>query len=249
MTTADTGGSQPGSPTGMGGPGPGEGSTTRMTSAGTGRSATEPRVDAGVNELNEMTIGRTDDPENPFGAQAFRSRASVWDWIAEPIWASGHEPRQQAGHMIAVDPPVRFLILALASKGPSTHAPTPRTGALWSRRPRIAVARFYENGLRSPDNLRPLVIFQSYLRSIATPSQRDVSERIFLAGVSRFVDILARSKILPWNIVAAQRRCQHGEPPTRRPGQRNLTEGSAAMSRTPVNHFTPTTRELQVADG
>jgi hypothetical protein len=30
-------------------------------------------------------------------------------------------PRQQAGHMIAIDPPVRILFEALASKGPSTH--------------------------------------------------------------------------------------------------------------------------------
>jgi hypothetical protein len=78
-----------------------------------------------------MTIGRTDDPENPFGAQAFQSRPSVWDWIADPIWASGHEPRQQAVHMIAVDPPVRILTLPLASKGPSTHAPTPYRANAW----------------------------------------------------------------------------------------------------------------------
>jgi hypothetical protein len=82
------------------------------------------RVDAGVRELNEMTIGRTDDPENPFGAQAFQSRRSVWDWIADPIWASAHEPRKQAEHMIAVDPPVILLNFPLASEGPSTHAPT-----------------------------------------------------------------------------------------------------------------------------
>jgi hypothetical protein len=81
------------------------------------------RVDAGVKELNEMTIGRTDDPEIPLPAKAFRSRKGVWDWIADPIWASGHEPHKQAGHMIAVDPPVIIiLIFPLASEGPSTHA-------------------------------------------------------------------------------------------------------------------------------
>ena len=32
-------------------------------------------------------------------------------------------PRQQAGHMIAIDPPVRILIYALASEGPSTQGP------------------------------------------------------------------------------------------------------------------------------
>jgi hypothetical protein len=75
-----------------------------------------------VKELNEMTIGRTDDPENPFGAQAFQSRPSVWDWIADPIWASGHEPRRQAVHMIAVDPPVRILTLLLHPRGRSLIA-------------------------------------------------------------------------------------------------------------------------------
>jgi hypothetical protein len=58
-----------------------------------------------VKERNEMTIGRTDDPENPMRAMASRSRKTVWDWIANPIWASGHAPRQQAEHMIAVDHP------------------------------------------------------------------------------------------------------------------------------------------------
>jgi hypothetical protein len=33
----------------------------------------EPRVDGGVKEHNEMTIGSTDDPENPVGAQAFEA--------------------------------------------------------------------------------------------------------------------------------------------------------------------------------
>jgi hypothetical protein len=29
------------------------------------------------------------------------------------------------GHMIAIDPPIRLLVISLASKRPSTHAPTP----------------------------------------------------------------------------------------------------------------------------
>ena len=47
-------------------------------------------VDAGVKELNEMTIGRTDDPDNPFGAQAFKAAFVFGLRIADPIWASGH---------------------------------------------------------------------------------------------------------------------------------------------------------------
>jgi hypothetical protein len=49
-----------------------------------------PRVDAGLEELSEMTIGRTDDPENPILATAGQpGRVIAWGWIAEPIWASG----------------------------------------------------------------------------------------------------------------------------------------------------------------
>src|SRR5215211_4049532 len=68
-----------------------------------------------------MTIGRTDDPKNPISVTASRSRRTVWDWIADPIWASGHGPRQQAGHMNAVDHPVRSLANALEPEGSSTH--------------------------------------------------------------------------------------------------------------------------------
>ena len=95
---------------------------TRETVQRQSANRTGPCVDAGVTELSEMTIGRTDDPENPILATAGQpGRVIVWGWIAEPIWASGHGPRQQAGHMLAVDPPVKILVDALEPKGPSTH--------------------------------------------------------------------------------------------------------------------------------
>jgi len=40
------------------------------------RRLPEPCVDAGVKELNVMTIGRTDDPENPLVATAFEVAAA-----------------------------------------------------------------------------------------------------------------------------------------------------------------------------
>ena len=65
-----------------------------MTRETVGRQSAQPpgpRVDAGEQELSEMTIGRTDDPENPLLATAGQpGRVIVWGWIAEPIWASGH---------------------------------------------------------------------------------------------------------------------------------------------------------------
>src|SRR3954463_5334913 len=92
----------------------------RVTSNARGRQARSiplPRVDAGVKERNEMTIGRTDDPENPVSVTASRSRRTVWDWIANPIWASGHAPRQQAEHMNAVDHPSEFSQTLLNPRG------------------------------------------------------------------------------------------------------------------------------------
>src|SRR5882724_8325343 len=70
-----------------------------------------------------MTIGRTDEPGTPLIATAHRCRPFVWGWFADPIWASGHMPRQQAGHMTALEPVVGFCCPPpLASEGPSTHA-------------------------------------------------------------------------------------------------------------------------------
>src|SRR4249920_400727 len=55
----------------------------------------EPRVDAGMKELNEMTIGRTDDPANPFGAPAFEA-AEVFGFGSRiPSGPAVMEPRPQ----------------------------------------------------------------------------------------------------------------------------------------------------------
>src|SRR5208283_3698335 len=97
---------------------------TRVTADRQQPVTSEPRVDAGVKELNEMTIGRTDDPENPLGATACEA-ASVFGTGSRTLSGPAvMAPRRQAGHMIAIDPPVRLLIFPLASKRPSTHAPT-----------------------------------------------------------------------------------------------------------------------------
>ena len=48
-------------------------------------------------------------------------RLIFWDRIANSIWPSGSDPRQQAEHMIAVDPRIKILFEALEPKGPSTH--------------------------------------------------------------------------------------------------------------------------------
>jgi hypothetical protein len=58
-------------------------------------------------------------------------------------------PRQQAGHMLAIDPPVIILFEALASEGPSTHTLS-RIGDL----PAAAIARVKRipksSGVREP---------------------------------------------------------------------------------------------------
>jgi len=97
-----------------------------MTRATAGRQSSKTartRVDAGVKELNEMTIGRTDDPDNPFRTTAFEAALLLGAGSRTPSGPAVMMPRQQAGHMIAIDPPVRILIEALESKGPSTQDP------------------------------------------------------------------------------------------------------------------------------
>src|SRR5271166_6372789 len=95
---------------------------TRVTADRQQPVTPEPRVDAGVKELNEMTIGRTDDPENPRVATACEAASMFGTGSQTPSGPAVMAPRRQAGHMIAIDPPVRILASSLASKGPSTHA-------------------------------------------------------------------------------------------------------------------------------
>src|SRR5271157_54522 len=71
-----------------------------------GRAA-NPRVDAGVKELNEMTIGRTEDPENPSLAPAFVAASLFGAGPRNPSGPADMVPRQQAGHMHAIDHPSR----------------------------------------------------------------------------------------------------------------------------------------------
>jgi hypothetical protein len=89
--------------------------------AGVCRSSPYTRVDAGMKELNEMTIGRTDDPENPISVPAFEAAKLFGAGSRTPSGPADMMPRQQAGHMLAIDPHVRILNQALASEGPSTH--------------------------------------------------------------------------------------------------------------------------------
>jgi hypothetical protein len=66
-------------------------------------------VDAGVQELTEMTIGRIDDPENPLKPVAIEVVGLFGIGSRIPSGPAVIVPRQQAEHMIAIDPPVRIL--------------------------------------------------------------------------------------------------------------------------------------------
>ena len=88
---------------------------------GHSRVPPEPRVDAGVQELTEMTIGRIDGPECPLEPVALEAIGLFGSGSRIPFGPAVLVPRQHAGHMIAIDPPVRILFEALEPEGPSTH--------------------------------------------------------------------------------------------------------------------------------
>jgi hypothetical protein len=94
---------------------------TRAARVGVCRLSSKTYVDAGIKELNEMTIGRTDDPENPISVPAFEAAKLFGTGSRTPSGPADMVPRQQAGHMLAIDPLIRILNEALASEGPSTH--------------------------------------------------------------------------------------------------------------------------------
>ena len=75
-----------------------------------------------MKELNEMTIGRTDDPENPLTPMALEAAKLFGAGSRNPSGPADMMPRRKAEHMIAIDLPVRILTFSLASEGPSTHA-------------------------------------------------------------------------------------------------------------------------------
>jgi len=52
-------------------------------------------VDAEVQELNEMTIGRTDDPENPFRAAAFEAASLLGAGSRTPSGPADMAPRHK----------------------------------------------------------------------------------------------------------------------------------------------------------
>jgi hypothetical protein len=68
-----------------------------------------------------MTIGRSDDPENPLSVSAFEVAGLFGTGSRTPSGPAVMAPRQQAGHMIAVDHLIKFSFSSLASKGPSTQ--------------------------------------------------------------------------------------------------------------------------------
>jgi hypothetical protein len=78
-------------------------------------------VDAGVQELNEMTIGRSDDPENPFRAAAFEAASLFGAGSRTPSGPADMAPRQKGRTHDRNRPARQISHFSLASKGPSTH--------------------------------------------------------------------------------------------------------------------------------
>jgi hypothetical protein len=74
-----------------------------------------------MKERNEMTIGQTENPETPSPPMAFEAAGLFGTGSRIPSGPAAGAPRQQAGHMIAVELVVRLLDFPLASKGPSIH--------------------------------------------------------------------------------------------------------------------------------
>src|SRR5271166_3143257 len=117
---------------------------TRGRVADTNRSPSEPHVDARVQELTEMTIGRTDDPENPLEPVALQAARLFGTGSRTPSGPAVIVPRQQAEHMIAVNRPSEFSSRLLNPAGrphmvsPLNACPPHRAGRAGAQGPRRA---------------------------------------------------------------------------------------------------------------
>jgi hypothetical protein len=83
-----------------------------------------------VKELNEMTIGRTDDPENPFGAPAFEAADVFGSGSRIPSGPAVIEPHPKGRTHDRNRPARQNSHFPLASEGPSTHG-TPKSLTVW----------------------------------------------------------------------------------------------------------------------
>src|SRR5512141_2977736 len=69
-----------------------------------------------------MTIGRTDEPGTPLISTALNAVPLFGAGSRIPSGPAVGKPREQAGHMTALEPVVEFFAPEpLASEGPSTH--------------------------------------------------------------------------------------------------------------------------------
>jgi hypothetical protein len=74
-----------------------------------------------------MTIGRSEDRDNPWDPLVLRHHCDVWDLIRVPhLGQRSYDRTTKAGHMIAFDQSI--ALPALARRGPSTYGsrPAPR---------------------------------------------------------------------------------------------------------------------------
>jgi hypothetical protein len=71
--------------------------------------------------LNEMTIGRTDDPENPFRAPAFEAAVLLGAGSRIPSGPADMAPRREGRTPDRNRPTRQVLTFSLASKGPFSN--------------------------------------------------------------------------------------------------------------------------------
>src|ERR1700712_654725 len=90
---------------------------TRGREAGFNRPPIEPRVDAGVIELTEMTYRSNRRSGEPVATSGSRSRSTVWDRIANPHWGRGPGAALQAGPKTAIEPLVKNSSRLLNPRG------------------------------------------------------------------------------------------------------------------------------------
>src|ERR1700722_10468001 len=94
---------------------------TRGGTTGFSWSSDEPRVDARVKDLREMTIGRTDDPEIPLKPVAFEAARLFGTGSRTPSGPAVMAPRRQGRTHDRSRTAVRILFEALEPTGSSTH--------------------------------------------------------------------------------------------------------------------------------
>src|SRR5271169_450309 len=121
-----------------------------------------------------MTIGRTDDPENPLLAPALEAASLFGAGSRNPSGPADMLPHQQAGHMNAIDHPSRSVLSCIPGAVHTCEEAKPTRQS----RPECAITTRLLRRYAPRNDSHPPNCAERHLTAAGTPSVRAISRNL-----------------------------------------------------------------------